>query len=196
MQYTRRSLLGMTATTMLLAGCIGDDDEPTPEDTPSPTPTPTPDDPGDTPTPEPTTTVEIYQHAELGEILVDDDGMTLYQFDADTQGAQASVCYDDCAQNWPPLTTDGSEPEAGEDVTAPLTTFERDDGTIQIAADGWPLYYWIGDQEPGDATGQGVEDVWWVLRPDGTVVRDTDDDDDDNDDDDNGNGNGDPAPPY
>jgi len=58
----------------------------------------------------------------------------------------------------------------GDGVSAELTTFEREDGSTQVAADGWPLYYFAPDEAPGDAKGQGVNDVWWVLAPDGTPV--------------------------
>jgi hypothetical protein len=67
--------------------------------------------------------------------------------------------------------TVGGEPTAGEGVTAELTTFERGDGTTQVAAAGWPLYYFQDDADPGDANGQGVGGVWWVLAPDGTPSR-------------------------
>jgi predicted lipoprotein with Yx(FWY)xxD motif len=49
-------------------------------------------------------------------------------------------------------------------------TITRDDGTVQATLDGWPLYYWQGDKAPGDATGQGVQGVWWVLTPGGARV--------------------------
>ncbi|MFB6137242.1 MAG: hypothetical protein ABEJ42_02730 [Halobacteriaceae archaeon] len=56
-------------------------------------------------------------------------------------------------------------------MTADLTTFERADGDVQVAANGWPLYYYADDAAPGDATGQGAGDAWWVLAPDGTPRR-------------------------
>ena len=170
MAPTRRAVLGMTAVTMGLAGCTGGGDDSSDS---SPTAT------GGTTTTGATTTggggtssaaVAVSEHPELGEILVDGDGTTLYMFDSDERGAGASTCSGGCADAWPPLTVDGS-PAAGEGVTAELTTFEREDGSTQVAAGGWPLYYWQGDSSPGDATGQGVNDVWWVLRPDGTPVR-------------------------
>jgi len=40
-----------------------------------------------------------------------------------------------------------------------------------MSAGGWPLYYYASDGEPGDTTGQGGNDVWWVLGPDGTPNR-------------------------
>lgn len=115
-------------------------------------------------------TVETANHDDHGEILVDGEGMTLYMFDSDEQGAGASTCSGGCADSWPPLTIE-SEAAGGSGVEAELTTFEREDGSTQVAANGWPLYYWQGDAEPGDATGQGVNDVWWVLDPSGQPIR-------------------------
>lgn len=110
---------------------------------------------------------------DLGEVLVDADGMTLYVFSNDSGGQ--SVCYDDCAAAWPPLTVDGG-PVAGERVDEGLLgTTERDDGSIQVTYDGWPLYTWESDSGPGDATGQGVNDVWFVVSPDGQATMDSDD---------------------
>ncbi len=114
-------------------------------------------------------TVQVREDDEHGDILVGSDGMTLYMFDADEQGAGESACQNGCAENWPPLTAE--DPVAGEAVTADLSTFERQDGSVQVAANGWPLYYWINDEEPGDVDGQGVNDVWWVITPAGEPVR-------------------------
>lgn len=102
----------------------------------------------------------------LGTILVDSEGMTLYMFDNDSDGE--SVCYDDCAANWPPLE---GPVEAGDGVDASLLgTTERTDGTMQVTYAGMPLYYFAADQAAGDTNGQGVGDVWWVVQPDGTPV--------------------------
>lgn len=108
---------------------------------------------------------------DLGEILVGPDGRTLYMFDPDAQGE--STCYDECATSWPPLTLDDGEPTAGDGVDATLLgTTERTDGTTQVTYDGWPLYYWAQDAAPGDATGQAVNEVWWVLDASGEPIRD------------------------
>jgi predicted lipoprotein with Yx(FWY)xxD motif len=126
----------------------------------------------ETPTPTPWTsaTVRIRDHPDLGEILVGPDGRTLYMFDRDTRGEGNSTCSGGCAGAWAPLIVDG-EPTAGDGVTVDLSTFERDDGTTQVAAGGWPLYYYADDEAPGDVNGQGVGDVWWVLGPGGTPKR-------------------------
>lgn len=109
---------------------------------------------------------------DLGNVLVDGDGMTLYMFEPDQQGAP--TCNDDCAESWPPLLTEGEPTADGEADAALLGTAERDDGATQVTYDGWPLYRWAADEEPGDASGQGVGDVWWVLDADGEPQRDGD----------------------
>lgn len=109
--------------------------------------------------------VNLGGNDELGDFLVGPNGMTLYLFAIDADGV--SECYDDCAFAWPPLTVPaGVEPTAGEGVMGELTLHERTDGAFQVVYDGWPLYYWIRDVVPGDATGEGVNDVWFVLGDD------------------------------
>ena len=191
MRPTRRAVLAATVSSIALAGCTGDgtgtadpgdggsgNDGETPTQTSTATPSPSPSPtstatPGSTDSPTPTasgTTVQVRSHPDLGEVLVDSEGRTLYMFASDTRGEGASTCSGGCANAWPPLTVEETA-TAGEGVTAGLTTFEREDGSTQVAADGWPLYYFASDENPGDANGQGANDVWWVLRPDGTPVR-------------------------
>lgn len=111
----------------------------------------------------------VSQTGDLGEFLVDAEGMTLYLFTKDTDNA--STCYDDCATAWPPLLTDG-DPTLGEGLDAALVgTTERTDGTTQVTYGGWPLYYWVKDAAPGDTTGQDVGEVWYVVSPAGEAVH-------------------------
>lgn len=105
-------------------------------------------------------------NSELGRILVGPDGMTLYVFLADEESE--STCYDACAATWPPLE---GELEAGAGVDDNLLgSTERTDGTSQATYNGMPLYYYVNDSEPGDVTGQGVGDNWFVVDPAGEVV--------------------------
>lgn len=107
--------------------------------------------------------------SDLGTILTDAEGLTLYVFLNDSEGE--STCYDDCAVTWPPLETEG-EAQAGEGVEASLLeTSERQDGTLQVTYNGMPLYYFADDAEPGDTNGQGIGDVWFVLSPEGEPIR-------------------------
>lgn len=106
---------------------------------------------------------------QLGSILVDSEGLTLYVFDPDRAGE--SVCYDECARTWPPLMTEGTV-KAGDGARASLLgTTQRRDGSLQITYAGSPLYYYDGDSVPGELNGQGLGDVWWVVTPAGSAVR-------------------------
>lgn len=110
-------------------------------------------------------TVQVADHPELGKILTDGQGMTLYLFTVDDENV--SNCYDQCAVNWPPLLVEeGQEPVAGAGLTGELGITERTDGGRQVTYNGMPLYYWIQDNNPGDVTGQDVGDVWYVVHPD------------------------------
>jgi predicted lipoprotein with Yx(FWY)xxD motif len=89
-------------------------------------------------------------------------------FDNDSGGE--SSCYDQCAQNWPPLT---GEFEAGDGIESDLIgSTTRTDGSTQVTYADQPLYYYAADQSAGDTNGQGVGDVWWVVGPDGEKIMD------------------------
>jgi predicted lipoprotein with Yx(FWY)xxD motif len=107
--------------------------------------------------------------SSLGEIVVDGEGMTVYMFDKDTQGADASSCEGECATNWPAVTTESDAPDV-EGVTGEIGTITGVDGSTQVTLNGWPLYYFAGDSASGDTNGQGVNDVWWVLTPAGEKI--------------------------
>lgn len=110
----------------------------------------------------------VADNPEFGEILVDNEGMTLYMFTRDEPNV--SNCTGDCLVNWPPLVTQG-EPELGEGIDPALVgTAELEDGRMIVTYNGMPLYYWINDMAPGDTTGQGVGDVWFVVSPAGEVI--------------------------
>jgi predicted lipoprotein with Yx(FWY)xxD motif len=101
---------------------------------------------------------------DLGTILVDNKGMTLYLFEKDKKNK--SSCYGGCASLWPPLTTSGN-PTPGTGIKASwLGTTKRTDGTTQVTYNGWPLYYYAADKKPGDLAGQDLDSFgadWYVL---------------------------------
>jgi len=119
-----------------------------------------------TPSPESVDVLLTTADSPLGEIVVDGIGVTVYMFDNDTQGATSSTCEGQCAANWPAVTTEAEEPEV-EGVTGEVGTITGVDGAQQVTLNGWPLYYFIGDEAAGDVNGQGVNEVWWVLTPAG-----------------------------
>lgn len=109
--------------------------------------------------------------AKLGKFLVDGSGRTLYLFLLDK--STTSTCYADCAKYWPPLLTNGA-PQAATGVNPALVgTTKRNDGTVEVTYGGHPLYHVITDHNPGDATGQAVNNfgaLWYVVGPDGSAV--------------------------
>ena len=108
--------------------------------------------------------------SDLGQILVDGEGKTLYMFKPDTAGE--STCYEDCEANWPPLTVSG-DITVGEGLdAATFTTVDRTDGSKQVKAGAWPLYYFKNDAAAGDVNGQGQGDVWYVVSPAGEPIED------------------------
>lgn len=99
-----------------------------------------------------------------GPALADPDGWTLYTWDGDEPGW--SNCYDACAMVWPPYLMD-TDPVAPSSFPGTLGLIERLDGTWQVTFDGWPLYYYLGDAQPGDASGEGSMgfDARWYVVP-------------------------------
>ncbi|MBV4521832.1 hypothetical protein KVG88_17355 [Pseudomonas sp. SWRI74] len=90
-------------------------------------------------------------------MMVDHKGMTLYTFDKDSGGK--SMCNDDCAKNWPPMMA-----PAGATAEGKWSVIKRDDGKMQYAYDGKPLYTFVKDTKPGDMTGDKMKDVWHVVH--------------------------------
>ena len=94
-----------------------------------------------------------------GKVLTDAKGMTLYTFDKDAGGK--SACNGPCATNWPPLKAAASDKAEGG-----YTVIKRDDGSMQWAYKGKPLYTWAKDTKPGDITGDGfLNGVWHIAQP-------------------------------
>ena len=154
--------LAVATLAILLTGCTGGGDDTTPPPADNGTTEETPD---ITAGPLELTTAD----SEFGEIVVDDEGMTVYMFDNDTQGGDASSCVGECATNWPAVTTDAEAP-AVEGLTGELSTITGVDGSMQITLNGWPLYYFAGDSAAGDVNGQGQGGIWWVLDPAGEKI--------------------------
>jgi predicted lipoprotein with Yx(FWY)xxD motif len=120
------------------------------------------------PTQAPAEATVMVEDSDLGQIVVDAEGNTLYVFLADE--TSESTCYDECEEAWPPLTVDG-EPVAGDGIDGELATSERTDGSTQVTLDGHPLYYFGSDETADDMNGQGVGDVWFVVSPSGEAIQ-------------------------
>ena len=85
-------------------------------------------------------------------VLTNSKGLTLYWFAPDT--STSSKCTGSCAVYWPPVY---GKPSAGAGVTGKLGTITRPDGTTQATYNGRPLYTYVSDTAPGQATGNNLD---------------------------------------
>ena len=46
----------------------------------------------------------------------------------------------------------------------------REDGAQQTTFKGWPLYLFASDTAPGDVNGDGSGGVWFVAKPDYSIM--------------------------
>ena len=111
------------------------------------------------------------KHTTLGQTLVDANGRTLYLFASDTpnhsslSGAGFAI--------WPAFTSNGTPRAAAGVSAAHIATIKGPNGSRQVTYFGHPLYYYVGDQKPGDTTGQALKQfgaLWYVLSPGGNAV--------------------------
>jgi predicted lipoprotein with Yx(FWY)xxD motif len=164
--------IALVAVGFVLAACGGGGATPSPAATMVSTPAPpTSASPAASGSPAAGATVVAVADNDAGSIVVDGAGRSLYLFTRDTKGAGTSTCTGECATAWPPLLVDAAAPAtAGDGLTGTLDTVTRDDGSLQVTLDGWPLYYFAGDAAAGDTNGQGLNDVWWLVAPDGSPI--------------------------
>jgi predicted lipoprotein with Yx(FWY)xxD motif len=98
-------------------------------------------------------TVQITRDSDLGYILTDGDGMTLYTWGADEP--EASKCTASCASIWTPVMP-ADRLIVGAGLLRVLGTITRDDGSLQATYNRLPLYRYQADLQPGDARGDGI----------------------------------------
>jgi predicted lipoprotein with Yx(FWY)xxD motif len=105
--------------------------------------------------------VSVAAAPPLGKVLVDVHGETLYMFTKDKNGK--SACTGVCLKFWVPVHTFGA-PTAETGAQAGLlgsTAFAP--GVTQVTYKGHPLYFFGGDQAPGDIKGQGFKGLWYAV---------------------------------
>ncbi len=120
--------------------------------------------------------VKLAASSTLGQYLVDKDGYALYYFSNDYNGRTS--CFGGCATIWPyfyvaNLTQD--KLGSGLDI-ADFDTIVVN-GVTQTRYKTWPLYYYaplVNNQNvresPGQTTGEGVGNIWYVGKPDYTIM--------------------------
>ena len=80
------------------------------------------------------------RHTEVGKVLVDSSGFTVYRFSKDPRNSDTCVKISGCTNLWPPLMSSG-RPVAGPGVrSALLSTIKLPGGGRQVTYAGHPLY--------------------------------------------------------
>jgi predicted lipoprotein with Yx(FWY)xxD motif len=119
-------------------------------------------------------TVKTRRINKLGVVLVNSRGFTLYMFKPDRQ--RRVTCKGSCAAAWPPLKLKrGQRPTAGGAAKQGLLGSDRNPGGGRVVTyNRWPLYRYIADSKPGQATGQAKDlngGLWYVLSPSGKIIK-------------------------
>lgn len=107
----------------------------------------------------------------LGQILVNSQGHTLYLFAKDRNGK--SACSGSCAKFWPPVLS-RAKPTAGPGVKPSLLgRMKRSNGSLQVTYNRHPLYTYAPDKQGGQTKGQGsvaFGSKWWAVSARGTAI--------------------------
>jgi predicted lipoprotein with Yx(FWY)xxD motif len=118
--------------------------------------------------------VKVMNTPDLGKVIVNAEGMTMYDFHKDK--GTTSVCYGACASAWPPLLTKGMPSTTGGAEASLLGVTRRKDGTEQVTYNGHPLYGFFEDKKPGETNGNDVDAFgaqWYALLPNGEEPEDS-----------------------
>jgi predicted lipoprotein with Yx(FWY)xxD motif len=162
---------------LAIAGCGGGGSSSSPETTASPESKPASNTkPAAEPKSKPkgqVAVVKVMDTPDLGKVIVESKGMTLYDFHKDK--GTTSACYGECAVAWPPLLTSGEPQATGGAQQSLLGTTKRKDGTVQVAYKGHPVYGFVEDKKPGETNGndfKGFGAQWYALLPNGEEPAD------------------------
>jgi predicted lipoprotein with Yx(FWY)xxD motif len=117
--------------------------------------------------------LKVSHNSQLGAIVVDAKGMTLYHL---TSEHGKVVCTGTCATFWPPVMWAGEgKPTLGAGLkAAKLGTIKRPNGQLQVTYNKFPLYRYALDKKPGQTNGEGVDDspgTWYAVSTAGTIVK-------------------------
>ena len=110
--------------------------------------------------------------SELGRVLVDGRGRTLYLFQRDKHGK--SACTGPCATAWPPLIVSGKPLASAGARASLLGTTKRADGRLQVTYNHHPLYTFFKDTAKGQTNGENLDAFgaeWYAVSSGGAKVE-------------------------
>lgn len=149
--YLKRNLLAVLCIAMVFSACKkNSSDEPT-------TPPVTNNNKG----------IQLATDAKFGSVLTDKDGKTLYFFASDAAGVP--TCTGGCETAWPLYYSSDASTDLNLNK-AEVGEVTRADGRKQSTYRGYPLYYYAGDSAAGQIKGDGVSGIWFVAKPDYSLM--------------------------
>jgi predicted lipoprotein with Yx(FWY)xxD motif len=106
-------------------------------------------------------TIKVKIGMNMVTVLTDAKGMILYYKNDDPR--PKSSCTGACAKDWPPVVANGMDMITSS-MTLPhkLTVYMTGNGN-QVLYDGHPLYTYAADMAPGQFTGRGQDNVWYLV---------------------------------
>jgi predicted lipoprotein with Yx(FWY)xxD motif len=114
------------------------------------------------------------RRTNLGSILVNSSGRTLYEFTRDRTNKDSCAALRGCPEAWPPLKASG-RPTAGPGVKASLlSSLSLPGGGKQVTYAGRPLYTYAGDGGPGETSYVGFKSfggIWYAMNARGQAVK-------------------------
>ena len=111
--------------------------------------------------------VNLSNLSNLGDVLVDENDMTLYFFIKDVGGL--SMCEDGCLYVWPVFYhVDISVANALDTIDFGVIT--RNDGSKQATYKGWLLSYHGRNAVVNYVNEEGIGGIWYFAKPNYTVI--------------------------
>jgi predicted lipoprotein with Yx(FWY)xxD motif len=111
------------------------------------------------------------RQSSVGKVLTDANGRALYLFAGDSRNASRLSAAGLAV--WPPFTSTTLPRATGGVTAARIGTATGAGGATQITYNGHPLYYYVGDHQPGQVLGQGLNQFgarWYVLSAAGGAI--------------------------
>jgi len=96
-------------------------------------------------------------------VLTGPTGLTLY-YRTDETATQVK-CTGGCLSAWPPVLAPAGVPSTTSKLSGVLTIL-GDSQRPQVEYNGHPLYSFASDTSAGEANGDGVGGIWYVVTPD------------------------------
>jgi predicted lipoprotein with Yx(FWY)xxD motif/sugar lactone lactonase YvrE len=116
--------------------------------------------------------VSVRTLPNVGAVLVNAEGHTLYTFAPDQHSKV--TCVSACAAVWPPLKLASGETATGPQLKASLLGSDPDpEGGSVVTYAGWPLYTYAADGSAGQDNGQAIDASgghWYVIAASGKVI--------------------------